>query len=209
MIPDDRVEAIRAFGYSAREAAFLVTAMLHGGFFVGRQFNQFIGQSTSRAVAHLAAKLGARRHVTVIASRGGPHVYHLRSKQLYAAVSESEARKRHRPSLLTIKTSLMALDYVLSHSDEVFLTTERELAYRACIPGIDEIKRFPAQYRGPIGFRDGSDSEVQNKRSFQQRPELPVLVFGVRTVPRTRMILFPDYLHSPSGVISRRLNNKP
>jgi hypothetical protein len=43
-----RIQAIEKLGYTRQEAAFLVFVALHGGYFVARQFNRFVGGSISR-----------------------------------------------------------------------------------------------------------------------------------------------------------------
>ena len=39
----ERITALRSFGYAEREAAFLLTAALHGGYFLRRQYCSAIG----------------------------------------------------------------------------------------------------------------------------------------------------------------------
>jgi hypothetical protein len=47
-ITSDRVQAIEAFGFTERQARFLVTVMLHAGVFVERQYCASRTSSTGR-----------------------------------------------------------------------------------------------------------------------------------------------------------------
>lgn len=157
MTPADRVEAIRAFGYTPREAAFLAEAMLHSGYFVARQFTFFTGASMGKAVAQLTARLLTRRHAAAIATRQGQHVYHVSAKHLYAAINGSDGRNWSRRSPLAIKTRLMSLDYVLSHRDEEFFGTQADrIEYFVGVLGIDR-SRLPRRH-----FADRSQIGVVN-----------------------------------------------
>ena len=66
--PSERLAALQAFGYTEREAAFLSTAALHGGYFLRRQYCCAIGtQSGGNAAAlidrtpYFEACVGRRR----------------------------------------------------------------------------------------------------------------------------------------------------
>jgi hypothetical protein len=167
--PENRVEALRLFGYSTREASFLTTVVVHGGYFVARQYAQFIGRPTSlTAASHLTARLTAQQHATVVTyRRGGAKVYYVRSEKLYDAIDEADARdstrrahRGHRLSSLTIKTRLMTLDYVLSHPDDEFLATECERAeYVSSVCGADAATSFLELCPGPIAIRRGSEAD--------------------------------------------------
>ena len=66
MTPDaGRVAAIAALGYTDREAAFLDRVARHSGYFVRRQFLQYIGRATGQTVVDFTRKLVWRRHATV------------------------------------------------------------------------------------------------------------------------------------------------
>ena len=43
MTPDDRVRAVVDFGFTERQARFLVTVMLHSGMCLLRQYTAFAG----------------------------------------------------------------------------------------------------------------------------------------------------------------------
>lgn len=43
MTTEQRIESVERFGYSTREAGFLVLAALHSGYFLRRQYCAFLG----------------------------------------------------------------------------------------------------------------------------------------------------------------------
>jgi len=47
---EERVKRVTAFGFTERQAAFLVEVMLHSGFFLGRQYCTFAGCEARRCV---------------------------------------------------------------------------------------------------------------------------------------------------------------
>jgi hypothetical protein len=61
-----RVQAIEAFGFTERQARFLVTVMVHSGVFLERQYCAFARITHGQKSHDFLAKLVARRYVTVI-----------------------------------------------------------------------------------------------------------------------------------------------
>jgi hypothetical protein len=78
-----RAEALKGFGYTDREAGFLAIAALHGGYFLRRQFPEFIGKELGGTAAALIEKLLARKHATVAAGCNNTKIYHLCSRPFY------------------------------------------------------------------------------------------------------------------------------
>ncbi len=126
MTSEQRVANIERFGYTSSEAAFLVMAALHGGYFVRRQFCQFAGVESGKRSAVLIAKMAERHHAERYAFPQNRSVFQIRHKAFYAAIGEPESRNRreHQPSSLPGR--LMALDYVLAHPESTFLVNVRE-----------------------------------------------------------------------------------
>jgi hypothetical protein len=123
---DSRIEALRRFGYSEREAAFLSLAGLHSGYFLRRQYVRFLGKTVGGTAAALIEKALANEHLRVCTYVGNIHLYHLASRPFYAALGQADNRNRRDRQPLTIKSKLMALDFVLEHSAHRYLATERE-----------------------------------------------------------------------------------
>ena len=61
----ERMQALQRLGYTDREASFLCLAALHGGYFLRRQYGQFLGHSLGGTAAALIEKLLAKGHVQV------------------------------------------------------------------------------------------------------------------------------------------------
>jgi hypothetical protein len=143
MTTEERIDAVRAFGYAKREAAFLVHAALHSGYFLSRQFTRWIGSSPGKALTEFAARAVALQHISIVRGRRGAHLYHVSAKPLFAVLDQTDNRHRRPRPALEIKAKVMALDYVLDHVDQPFLATEAErVEYfqrvwgieRACLP---------------------------------------------------------------------------
>ena len=65
---DRGTDALQGFGYTAREAAFLRLAALHSGYFLRRQYLQFIGSTRGRPDDVLVSKTAALRHTKPVTS---------------------------------------------------------------------------------------------------------------------------------------------
>ena len=154
----ERLKALQAFPYTEREAAFLAMAALHGGYFLRRQYLNAIGtQSGGNAVA-LIDKLLALRHASVAVGCNNTKLYHLCARPFYAALGEEDNRNRRERPPFAIKNRLMGLDYVLGHSENTYLATEREkVDFFTGTLGIDRsllpIKRFVSQQSKAITDR--------------------------------------------------------
>jgi hypothetical protein len=122
----ERIQALQNFGYDADEARFLTIAALHGGYFLRRQFLNFVGGAKGGKDVVLLKKLETNHHVRVSVYRHNRMVYHLCSKPLYEALGEPNNRNRREHQPATIKNKIMSLDFVLEHQDQLFLATERE-----------------------------------------------------------------------------------
>src|SRR5712692_8304105 len=122
----ERIEALKGLGYSEREAAFLCLAALQGGYFLRRQYCDFIGKQIGGTAAALVEKLLAQRHAVAISALNNTKLYHLGCRPFYAALGETDNRNRREHSPLAIKRRLMGLDFVLAHPNYRYLATERE-----------------------------------------------------------------------------------
>jgi hypothetical protein len=148
------LEAIGALGYTPREAAFLALVARHSGYFVRRQFLQWIGSGPGQTVVDFTQKLLVRRHATLQTFCYATHVYHLSARVLYAAAAAPTRHQRRRVAL-AVKPRLMALDYVLARPDLLFLTRDEErLAYCDAL-GIDRAWLPQRRY---CGFRSAAGS---------------------------------------------------
>src|SRR5713101_1628383 len=126
MTNPERIKALQNLGYTAREAAFLCLAALHGGYFLRRQYCGFIGKEMGGTVAGLVEKLQAQKHAVAISALNNTKIYHLGSRPFYALLGETDNRNRREHSTPAMKKRLMGLDFVLAHPNYRYLATERE-----------------------------------------------------------------------------------
>ncbi|PWT96950.1 MAG: hypothetical protein C5B51_32330 [Terriglobia bacterium] len=147
----DRRNSLQRFGYTDREAHFLCLAALHGGYFLRRQYASFLGTQDGGNVTQLVEKVLDLGHAEADTYKANTHIYHLASRRFYAALSQEDNRNRRRKELLTIKTKLMALDFVLAHQDQEYLATEPEK--RALFKDIFNLKSdvLPAKHYASRG----------------------------------------------------------
>src|SRR5436305_11955927 len=118
--------ALVRLGYSEREAEFLRKVALHGGYFLRRQYCQFLDKRVGGTAAALIEKIIDRAHGRVTTYANNTQVYHLSARPFYASLGQEDNRNRRERQPITINTKLMSLDYVLAHSDREFLPTEQE-----------------------------------------------------------------------------------
>ncbi len=116
----EQTNALQQFGYTAREASFLVTAALHSGYFVMRQLTPHGGKVAER----LGRKVVAYQHATAAKCASNTHLFHLRAKALYRALGQENNRHRRGHSPFHVRAKVMGLDYVLQHPGFRFLPTE-------------------------------------------------------------------------------------
>ncbi|MBW8868222.1 MAG: hypothetical protein JF610_12995 [Acidobacteria bacterium] len=92
----DRTQAVAAFGFTERQARFLVTVMLHSGVFVERQYCAFAGivhgQKTHDFLERLTTGGMAKAIAVGPLHRG--RLFHVHHKPLYAAIGETDNRHR-------------------------------------------------------------------------------------------------------------------
>lgn len=123
---EERIQGLRRFGYSEAEARFLITAALHSGYFLRRQAAQFLSDPGLGSVTALVEKVFENGHATAAAYDRNTHLYHLCARPFYAVIGQEDNRNRRVRECSTIKNKLMALDFVLAHTDARFLATEQE-----------------------------------------------------------------------------------
>jgi hypothetical protein len=123
----DRVDAIRAFRFTERQARFLVTVMLHSGVCLGRQYCAFAGIAYGAPVANLFKTLHARGFATPqVCGHNRARLFHLHYKPLYAAIGEPNNRFRRPMTLARAVERLMLLDAVMAERSVSWLGTERD-----------------------------------------------------------------------------------
>jgi hypothetical protein len=125
-IPQYQIDALKTFGYTEDEAQFLYLVATHSGYFLARQFLNFVGAKRGYRTHSLTQKLITQSHATMREYRRNGCVYHLYSRKLYAQIGRENLRNRRRHRLEAIKTRLLSLDFILANQDYQYLESEPE-----------------------------------------------------------------------------------
>ena len=129
MTTDERVQAVAEFGFTERQARFLVLVMRHAGVCVPRQYARFAGVAYGAKCNAFFDKLvrrGYARANDCIHNRA--RLYHVHHKPLYHVIGEAASRFRRPVSPRLAIERLMLLDAVLTTPDLEWLTTASEKA---------------------------------------------------------------------------------
>ena len=138
---DERVTALAPLGFTPRQTRFLVTAALHSGYCLRRQYLAFAGVRYGKNVRDFLEALVRRQlaqRFLYQPNRG--HVYHLHAKALYRALAQRDNRNRRQVSPAVIARKLMLLDAVLTVPDAEWYATEE-----------DKVALFTREWGIPLG----------------------------------------------------------
>ena len=124
----ERARAIEWFGYTPRQARFLLLVALHGGYFLRRQYVAFTGRPHGQAAVRFIGAVAARDHIRVLPYRRHGHAFHLSARPIYAAIGQEHNRNRRRADWNAVVRKLMTLDFVLARPDAQFWATEEDKA---------------------------------------------------------------------------------
>lgn len=122
----DPIPDITKFGYTWREAAFLHLVGTTSGFFLYRQYCDFINRKLGALAQQLVEKGVAAGHIEALPYGQRRHVYHLKSRTIYAILGNSESDYHRQKGDAEVKTRLMILDYLLANRKQPFLALEQE-----------------------------------------------------------------------------------
>ena len=92
----ERVNAVAIFGFTERQARFLVRVLVHAGVFLERQYCTFADITHGQKSHDFLAKLVGRGYATAI-TPGALHrgrLFHVQYKPLYEAIGEPNNRHR-------------------------------------------------------------------------------------------------------------------
>ncbi len=128
MTLDDRARALEPLGFTPRQARFLTTVALHGGYCLRRQYAAFAHVAYGKNVCDFLESLVERRLAARFISRADRgHVYHVHARAIYRLIGQPDNRNRRQgSSAAVIARRLMLLDYVLRHAEIAWLATEDE-----------------------------------------------------------------------------------
>ncbi len=126
----DPIAELQKLSYTEREAAFVYLVGIHSGYFLRRQFLQFLRREDGAMVQRFLVKSMELEHVHAIEYAHGRHIYHLKSKTVYRILDQENSQNRRAKADTEIKVRLMQLDYLLDHFGETFLeTAERKVQF--------------------------------------------------------------------------------
>jgi len=124
---DDRIKAVAEFGFTERQARFLVTVMLHAGVCVPRQYATFAGIAYGHKVSKFFDRLERRGFATVSdCLHNRARLYHVRHHRLYHAIGQPHSKYRRPVAARQVLDRLMRLDAVVLFPDFLYLATEDE-----------------------------------------------------------------------------------
>jgi hypothetical protein len=176
-----RMDAIAAFGFSERQARFLLHVLLHSGVFVERQYCSFVGIVHSQKSTDFLKTLVERRFATPI-STGKLHrgrMFHVHYKPLWAAIGEPDNRFRKPTAQGRMIERVMLLDAVLD---------DREFTWLG--PSMDKRRHFIRHLGDRLELRDYphllfGDGPEKTVRYFPDK--LPIRDAAARRHPRLRL----------------------
>lgn len=123
----ERTTNVAGFGFTERQAAFLVTVMLHAGVCLRRQYCAYAGIVAGQKTRDFFEALLAQGCATAYAcGHNKAQVYHVHRKALYRAIGEPDARLRKSATLAKAIERLMILDHVIAAGDVTWLGSERD-----------------------------------------------------------------------------------
>jgi hypothetical protein len=159
-VPEERVQAVARFGFTERQARFLVHVMVYAGVFLERQYCAFAGIAHGQKTHNFLRKLMNRGYVTVI-TPGALHrgrLVHVQFKPLYEAIGEENNRNRRPASLGRMIERVMILDAVLADRRHSWLGTEQDkVAYfKASLSD-----RFTPEDLPRLTFGDGDQKTIR------------------------------------------------
>ncbi len=156
MTAAERVQAVVDYGFTERQARFLVLVMRHSGLCVKRQFAAFAGIANGGEKCNAFFSKLVRRGLAIATAcvHNRAHLYHVRSKPLYHAIGETDSRYRRTVPARAADERLMRLDAALISPDLEWLTTRSEkLAYlnsRTVADSASVVNDLPGTF--PIGI---------------------------------------------------------
>lgn len=157
----ERVHAVTGFGFTERQARFLVHVLVHSGVFIERQYRAFAGIAHGQNSRDFVAKLVNRGYATTI-TPGALHrgrLFHVQYKPLYEAIGEPNNRNRKPASLGRFVERLMLLDAVLADRHYMWLGTERDKMQYFCSGLLKD--DLPKDWYPHITFGEGQEKTTR------------------------------------------------
>jgi hypothetical protein len=160
LVNAERVNAIAAFGFTERQATFLLHVLLHAGVFVDRQYCSFAGIVHGQKSTGFIRTLMERKFATPITT-GKLHrgrMFHVHYKPLWAAIGEPDNRFRKPAAPGRMIERVMLLDAVLDDREYVWLgpAVDKRRHFMRYLGDRLEVEDYPHRR-----FGDGSEKTVR------------------------------------------------
>jgi hypothetical protein len=126
MTNEERIFALQNWGYTRRQATFLCTVALHSGYFLRRQYHEFLGQKPGASAERLIQRALAKGHIRIHGSANRTLIYHLGARSVYEVLADDGNPNQRWRQPSSVRTKLMGLDFVLAHPQHRYLATEDE-----------------------------------------------------------------------------------
>jgi hypothetical protein len=175
---EERLVAIASFGFTDRQARFLVDVLLHAGVFVERQYCRSAGLVHGQKSTDFIRALVSRRFATPITT-GKLHrgrMFHVHYKPLWAAIGQPDSRFRKPAATGRMIERVMLLDAVLDDRECVWLgpAIDKQRHFVRHLDGKLDVTLYPRLTFGegaaktvrafpdklPIGVQAGTDRHV-------------------------------------------------
>jgi len=157
----ERMDAIAAFGFTERQARFLLHVLLHSGVFLERQYCGFAGIVHGQKSTDFIQTLVERRFATPVTT-GKLHrgrMFHVHYKPLWAAIGEPDNRFRKPTAQGRLIERVMLLDAVLDAPEFTWLgpSTDKRRYFMRHLGGRLERRDYPH-----LLFGDGPTKVVRD-----------------------------------------------
>jgi hypothetical protein len=128
MTNQERVQAVADYGFTDRQARFLVLIMRHAGLCIKRQYGAFAGVPPGGQKCNVFFEKLVRRGLATTSPclHNRARLFHLHYKPLYHAIGEPDSRYRRAVPARQVKHRLMRVDAALISPDLDWLTTRTE-----------------------------------------------------------------------------------
>jgi hypothetical protein len=146
LTPEDRTKVVAEFGFTERQARFLVLVMRHAGVCIPRQYATFAGIANGgeKTNTFFDKLVNGGYAVACDCRHNRARLFHVHHKPLYRAIGEPESRYRRPVPARRAVERLMLLDAVVASPDLVWLTTKSEKdAYLATRTAPERAENLP------------------------------------------------------------------
>jgi hypothetical protein len=162
MTDTERVQAVVDYGFTERQARFLVLVMRHAGLCVKRQYAAFAGIANGGDKCNVFFDKLVRRGFAVTADciHNRARLYHVHQRALYHAIGDVDSRYRRAVPARSAAERLMRLDAALTSPDLDWLASRSEKVALLQTMTASESPEHPNQFPGTFPIGVGASGHV-------------------------------------------------